>query len=50
MSGDVDNVIGAAHHVDVVVVVLEASVRGFIVTGEIGEVRLLEPIRPPATE
>ena len=49
VAGDVDDVVGAAHHVDVAVLVDEAGVRGLVVAGELGEVALAACGRRPAT-
>ena len=40
MAGDVDDVVGAAHDVEVAVGVLEAGVGGLVVAGKLGEVAL----------
>src|SRR5262245_23994625 len=42
VTGDVDDVVGAAHHVDVAVLVLEAGIGSFVVAGELGQVALAE--------
>src|SRR5260370_24601862 len=37
MAGDIDDVVGAAHHEDIAVLVLVARVRGFVIAGAFGE-------------
>ena len=49
MARDVDDVVGAAHDVDVAVVVDEAGVGGLVVAGKLGEVALPEALVLPAT-
>src|SRR5262249_62110004 len=44
MAGDVDDVVGATHDIDVAVLVLEAGVRGLVITRKLREVILLEQI------
>jgi hypothetical protein len=42
MAGDVDDVVGATHDIDVALFVLEAGVGGLVIAGELVEVVLLE--------
>ena len=44
MAGDIDDVVGAAHHEDIAVLVLVAGVGGFVVAGEFGEIGFLEAL------
>ena len=44
MAGDVDDIVGTAHHVDIIVFILEAGVRRLVVAGKLGEIALLEAL------
>ena len=49
MAGDIDDVVGAAHHPDIAILVLVAGIGGFVVAGEFGE-EDSRSARPVATE
>src|SRR5256714_10801317 len=42
MAGDVDDIVGSAHDVDVAVLVLEAGISGLVVAGKLGAIAFLE--------
>src|SRR5207253_8687664 len=44
MAGDVDDIVGTAHHVDVIVFILESGIRRLVVAVKIGEIALLEAL------
>src|SRR5262249_11743661 len=44
MAGDVNDIVGATHDVDVAVFVLEAGIRRLVIPGKLGEITLLEPL------
>ena len=44
MAGNVDDVVGTAHDVEIAIGVLEARVGGLVVAGKLGEITLLEAL------
>ena len=44
VARDIDDVVGAAHHENIAVLVLVAGIGGFVVAGEFGEIGFLETV------